>query len=121
MNKILRFGLLILGLQVGVWAQQSLAHTSKLELTKEVPTLALQTPDLGILAAEDILRDKQGVLYRIGVALPAHLTPDTEALVWRLNALGARAVGGAPPVLGADTDAVLGGWLGMSADEVARL
>ena len=24
-------------------------------------------------------------------------------------------------VLGADTDAVLGGWLGLSADEVARL
>ncbi|WP_321906490.1 CaiB/BaiF CoA transferase family protein [Burkholderia cenocepacia] len=28
---------------------------------------------------------------------------------------------GAPPVLGADTDAVLGGWLGMSAEDVARL
>ncbi|MBE2972630.1 CoA transferase, partial [Burkholderia cepacia] len=35
---------------------------------------------------------------------------------------GARLpVRGAPPVLGADTEAVLGGWLGMSADEVARL
>ncbi|MBR7957724.1 CoA transferase [Burkholderia cenocepacia] len=30
-------------------------------------------------------------------------------------------VRGAPPVLGADTDAVLGGWLGMSAEDVARL
>ncbi|MCF8202432.1 MAG: T9SS type A sorting domain-containing protein [Crocinitomicaceae bacterium] len=89
MNKILRFGLLILGLQVGVWAQQSLAHTSKLELSKEVPTLALQTPDLGILAAEDILRDKQGVLYRIGVALPAHLTPQ-NAGHWTTNADGSR-------------------------------
>ncbi len=89
MNKILRFALLILGLQVGVWAQQSLAHTSKLELSKEVPTLALQTPDLGILAAEDILRDKQGVLYRIGVALPAHLTPQ-NAGHWTTNADGSR-------------------------------
>ena len=89
MNKILRFGLLILGLQVGVWAQQSLAHTSKLELSKEVPTLALQTPDLGALAAEDILRDKQGVLYRIGVALPAHLTTQ-NAGHWTTNADGSR-------------------------------
>ncbi|MEY4803938.1 MAG: hypothetical protein RL331_451 [Bacteroidota bacterium] len=89
MNKILRFGLLILGLQVGVWAQQSLAHTSKLELSKEVPTLALQTPDLGALAAEDILRDKQGVLYRIGVALPAHLTTQNSGL-WTTNADGSR-------------------------------
>ena len=89
MNKILRFGLLILGLQVGVWAQQSLAHTSKLELSKEVPTLALQTPDLGVLAAEDILRDKQGVLYRIGVALPAHLTTQNSGL-WTTNADGSR-------------------------------
>ena len=89
MNKILRFGLLILGLQVGVWAQQSLAHTSKLELSKEVPTLALQIPDLGALAAEDILRDKQGVLYRIGVALPAHLTTQ-NAGHWTTNADGSR-------------------------------
>ena len=89
MNKILRFGLLILGLQVGVWAQQSLAHTSKLELSKEVPSLALQTPDLGALAAEDILRDKQGVLYRIGVALPAHLTTQNCGL-WTTNADGSR-------------------------------
>ncbi len=89
MNKILRFGLLILGLQVGVWAQQSRAHTSKLELSKEVPTLALQTPDLGALAAEDILRDKQGVLYRIGVALPAHLTTQ-NAGHWTTNADGSR-------------------------------
>ncbi|MDR9243288.1 CaiB/BaiF CoA transferase family protein [Burkholderia multivorans] len=35
---------------------------------------------------------------------------------------GARLpVRGAPPVLGADTDAVLGSWLGLSADDVARL
>jgi len=89
MNKILRFGLLILGLQVGVWAQQPLAHTSKLALSKEVPTLALPTPDLSVLAAEDILRDKQGVLYRIGVALPAHLTTQ-NAGHWTTNTDGSR-------------------------------
>jgi hypothetical protein len=74
MNKILRYGLLFLSLQVGVWAQQSLSHTSKLELSKDIPTMSLQTPDLTALAAEDAIRDKQGVLYRIGVAIPTHLT-----------------------------------------------
>jgi PKD repeat protein len=75
MNKILRFGLLILCLQVGVLAQQTLPHTSKLVLSKEVPTLSLAAPDLATLAAEDELRDKQGLLYRIGVAIPTNLSP----------------------------------------------
>ncbi|MEY3727741.1 MAG: hypothetical protein RL098_1207, partial [Bacteroidota bacterium] len=34
MNKILRFGLLFLGLQFSVLAQQTLSHTSKLEFSK---------------------------------------------------------------------------------------
>jgi PKD repeat protein len=89
MNKILRFGLLFLGLQLGVWAQQTLVHTTKLELSKDVPTLSLQTPDLAALAIEDDLRDKQGVLYRIGVAIPAHLTPQ-NAGHWTTNTNGSR-------------------------------
>ncbi len=74
MNKILRFGLLVLGLQLGVLAQQTLSHTSKLVFSKEVPTLSLASPDRTALALEDELRDKQGVLYRIGVAIPTHLS-----------------------------------------------
>ncbi len=89
MHKILRYSLLILGLQFGVWAQQTLVHTNKLELSKDIPTLALQTPDLNTLAAEDELRDKQGVLYRIGVALPTHLTPQ-NAGYWTTHADGSR-------------------------------
>lgn len=89
MNKILRFGLLFLGLQLGVWAQQTLVHTTKLELAKDVPTLFLQAPDLATLAAEDDLRDKQGVLYRIGVAIPTHLTPQNAGF-WTTNSDGSR-------------------------------
>jgi PKD repeat protein len=89
MNKILRFGLLFLGLQLGVWAQQVLVHTTKLKLSKDVPTLTLQTPDLAALAVEDDLREKQGVLYRIGVAIPAHLTPQNAGF-WTTNTDGSR-------------------------------
>jgi len=89
MNKILRFGLLFLGLQLGVWAQQALVHTTKLKLSKDVPTLTLQTPDLAALAVEDDLREKQGVLYRIGVAIPTHLTPQNAGF-WTTNTDGSR-------------------------------
>ena len=89
MNKILRFGLLFLGLQMSVWAQQTLAHTSKLELSKDIPTMSLQTPDLTALAAEDEIRDKQGVLYRIGVAIPTHLTTQNSGF-WTTQPDGSR-------------------------------
>ncbi|BEV52972.1 CaiB/BaiF CoA-transferase family protein [Burkholderia contaminans] len=51
---------------------------------------------------------------------PAAGAVDVLAPPYRFD--GARLpVRSAPPVLGADTDAVLGGWLGMSAEDVARL
>ncbi|MEY3074643.1 MAG: hypothetical protein RJB25_280, partial [Bacteroidota bacterium] len=89
MNKILRFGLLFLGLQFSVLAQQTLSHTSKLEFSKNVPTLSLPTPDLNALAIEDEQRDKQGVLYRIGVALPTNLSPQ-NAGYWTNQPDGSR-------------------------------
>ncbi|MFN5373755.1 MAG: GEVED domain-containing protein [Flavobacteriia bacterium] len=89
MNKILRFGLLFLGLQFSVLAQQTLSHTSKLEFSKNVPTLSLPAPDLNALAIEDEQRDKQGVLYRIGVALPTNLSPQ-NAGYWTNQPDGSR-------------------------------
>jgi hypothetical protein len=74
MNKFLRFSLLILTLQFGVWAQSNLPLASRFEIGKNVPTMQLTAPDLTQLALEDELRDQQGVLYRIGVALPSHIT-----------------------------------------------
>lgn len=89
MKKLLRFGLLFLGLHLGVMAQQSLSHTSKLQLSKEIPSINLQTPNLQDLAAEDLQRDKQGLLYRIGVAIPTLLTPQ-NAGHWTSNPDGSR-------------------------------
>ena len=89
MHKILRYGLLILSLQFSVWAQESLSQTSKLTLGKNIPTIQLQTPNLTELAVEDQMRDKQGVLYRIGVAIPTHLSPQNSGY-WTTNADGSR-------------------------------
>ena len=74
MNKILRYSLLILSLHLGVWAQSNLTSVPRFAIAKEVPTLQLATPNLSQIAIEDELRDKQGVLYRIGVALPSNLS-----------------------------------------------
>ena len=74
MNKFLRLSLLLLTLQLGVWAQSNLPLVARFEIGKNVPTTHLSAPNLTQLAQEDELRDQQGVLYRIGVALPSHIT-----------------------------------------------
>ena len=74
MNKILRLSLLLLTLQLGVLAQSNLPFASRFEIGKNVPTTQLIAPDLSKLAQKDELRDQQGVLYRIGVALQSHIT-----------------------------------------------
>ncbi|MFM8963642.1 MAG: PKD domain-containing protein, partial [Sphingomonadales bacterium] len=89
MHKILRYGLLILSLQLSLWAQESLSQTTKLALGKSIPTLQLQTPNLADLAVEDEMRDKQGVLYRIGVAIPTNLSPQNSGY-WRNDPDGSR-------------------------------
>ncbi len=103
MNKFLRFGLLILSLQLSVWAQSNLSQTSKIELSKAVPTRYIQAPDLSAIRAEDDLRDKQGMLYRIGVAVQTNINPNQEGAwinqpdgsrVWQIiiSAPGAEAI-----------------------------
>lgn len=89
MNKFLRFGLLVLGLQFTALAQEAPRPSHSFQLAKEIPTLQLQTPNLQDLAQEDLLRDKQGVLYRIGVAIPTHLSPQNAGL-WTSNPDGSR-------------------------------
>ncbi|MEN9742706.1 MAG: hypothetical protein RLZZ65_511 [Bacteroidota bacterium] len=78
MNKFLRISLLLLSMHLGVMAQSSLPTTQRYTIGKNVPTKTLVAPDLTQLALEDALRDKQGVLYRIGVALPSHITPQNS-------------------------------------------
>ncbi|MEY3099812.1 MAG: hypothetical protein RIS63_706, partial [Bacteroidota bacterium] len=56
MNKFLRFGLLVLGLQFAALAQEAQRPSHSFQLAKEIPALQLQTPNLQDLAQEDLLR-----------------------------------------------------------------
>ena len=59
-------------------AQQIIPVIQKFEVSKEVPTTILPAPDLNQLRAEDALRDKQGLLYRIGVASFVNITTENS-------------------------------------------
>ena len=72
-------------------------------LNKNVPTQSLSIPNLEQLRAEDILRDKNGELYRIGVPIFTHITTENNGLwttqpngdrIWELKmkAAGAEAL-----------------------------
>lgn len=89
MNKFLRYSLLVLSLHLGVWAQNYLPSIARFEIGKNVPVLQLAAPDMNQIALEDELREKQGVLNRIGVALPSMLST-TNAGTWTTLPNGAR-------------------------------
>ncbi len=59
-------------------AQQFIPAIQKFEVNKEVPTTILPAPDKDQLRTEDALRDKQGMLYRIGVASFVNITTENS-------------------------------------------
>ncbi len=54
---------------------------SKQMFGKEVPTIQVAAPNLVQLQQEDILRDKQGLLYRVGSARTVNISPQ-NAGIW---------------------------------------
>lgn len=75
MNKHLLFSvLLFVGVIFRSTAQQFIPSLQRYEVDKEIPTIVLSPPNMEQIQAEDILRDKQGILYRIGVASYVNIT-----------------------------------------------
>ncbi|NTX31850.1 CoA transferase [Burkholderia pyrrocinia] len=75
-----------------------------------------------VLGLHEALTSERATSAGLVTRQPHPVAGDVDVLAPPYRFDGVRLpVRGAPPVLGADTDAVLGGWLGMSADEVARL
>jgi hypothetical protein len=62
---------------------------SKQMFGKEVPTIQVAAPNLVQLQQEDILRDKQGLLYRVGSARTVNISPQ-NAGIWTALANGDR-------------------------------
>ena len=87
MKKLLLGCISAFALTISIQAQ---VHVfSKQMFGKEVPTAQVAAPNLVQLQQEDILRDKQGLLYRIGVARTVNLSPQ-NAGIWTTLANGDR-------------------------------
>ncbi|MEY3049779.1 MAG: hypothetical protein RL365_1817 [Bacteroidota bacterium] len=87
MKKLLLGFISAFALTISIQAQ---VHVfSKQVFGKEVPTAQVAAPNLVQLQQEDILRDKQGLLYRIGVARTVNLSPQNSG-IWTTLANGDR-------------------------------
>jgi PKD repeat protein len=67
-KQLLLSVLLFVASALSLNAQQFIPSLQRFEISKDVPTTLLPVPDMAQIRAEDELRDKQGMLYRIGVA-----------------------------------------------------
>lgn len=65
------------------------AQTSSVISYNDIPALKLPKLNLSQIQAEDITRDKQGLLYRIGVAQFTNITTENSG-VWTNNTDGSR-------------------------------
>lgn len=88
MKKTYSF-LLSLSLSIGGFAQGLPAPVNKMIWSKEIPTVTVPQPDMERINQEDIERDRQGKLYRIGVAHHVNIRPENSG-VWKQNADGSR-------------------------------
>ena len=77
-KQLLLSVLLFVASTISLNAQKIIPVIQKFEVSKEVPTTVLPAPDLEQLRTEDALRDKQGLLYRIGVASFVNITTENS-------------------------------------------
>ncbi len=78
---LLLTALLFLVLSFG-FSQSQLPSLTKVFFDKTIPLTIISAPDLNAIQQEDITRDKNGVLYRIGVDRPANITLNNTGL-WK--------------------------------------
>jgi len=102
-KKLLSMGLAFFFACLSLNAQQTLPSSPQ-HIYKNTPVQTLPSPNIAQLRAEDLQRDKQGLLYRIGVSMYSHLTPQNSGAwvtlangdkVWqlRIKSPGAEALG----------------------------
>ncbi len=85
---LLLTALLFLVLSFG-FSQSQLPSLTKVFFDKTIPLTIISAPDLNAIQQEDITRDKNGVLYRIGVDRPANITLNNTGL-WKTLSNGDR-------------------------------
>ena len=87
MTKLFYSILLILLPAMVIKAQVKIPLSSRNVANENIPTVNLPAPDLALLEAEDELRDKQGMFYRIGSALYTQITTE-NAGAWKVKPNG---------------------------------
>ncbi|MDD2982760.1 MAG: GEVED domain-containing protein [Crocinitomicaceae bacterium] len=91
-KAILHLGFLILSTTFSWNASAQMTvipQKEKLEIEQQVKTLILTPPNLQHVFAEDLQRDKNGELYRIGVSMTTFTTPE-NAGIWKTLPSGER-------------------------------
>ena len=84
-KKLINLGFLILfaAFSWNASAQMTvIPQKEKLEIGQNIKTLQLTPPNLQLIRAEDIQREKNGQFYRIGVSMNTFTTPE-NAGIWR--------------------------------------
>jgi len=90
MNNKITTSLFVLFLIVfSSFSQKNTTTTVSNEQQKSTPTIELLAPNMDAINAEDKLRDKQGKLYRIGIALFTNLSPENSG-VWTIDQHGTK-------------------------------
>ena len=80
-NKITTTFFVLFLIVFSSFSQKNTTTTVSNEQQKSTPTIELLAPNMDAINAEDKLRDKQGKLYRIGIALFTNLSPENSG-VW---------------------------------------
>ncbi len=94
---------LVLMVSANLFGQSYMSAINKFEFSKNIPVRSVEAPDRVQLAEEDVLRDRQGLLYRIGVARLTNVNTANSGIwstlsngdrQWQLivNAPGAEAI-----------------------------
>jgi PKD repeat protein len=77
-KQLLLSVLLFVASALSLNAQQFIPSLQRFEISKDVPTTLLPAPDMDQIRTEDELRDKQGMLYRIGVATFVNISTENS-------------------------------------------
>ena len=82
--------ILLTSLSSSFYAQNNIiSQKENLEISKNLKTLTLTPPNLQQLFAEDIIRDRNGELYRIGASMNTFTTPENSG-IWETRSSGER-------------------------------
>ena len=80
--RLLYIALLLLMINTKGYSQENIPVLSKQIFDKNIPLTIISAPEMNAIHAEDLERDKNGVLYRIGVNRPANISLNNTG-IWK--------------------------------------